>query len=251
MSFETMDDSHYRFHADPIVDGAPLSDDQAHHAIHVLRLKTGTPVVVFDGRGTVADATLTLTKRAATIQLTGAVQQIPRPPPGLTIATAQPRHDRAGWLVEQVSQLNVDRLIWLDCARSTVRVMAATEKLEKWRRLAIESAKQCHRAWALEIAPAQTLTALLATPGQKLWLDPRATSEPPVIPVGCPITALVGPEGGWTDDEAAMLRADRNVIPVRLGGNILRVETACAAIAARFLTAVPPLYFADGHPSAK
>ncbi|MCL2641311.1 MAG: 16S rRNA (uracil(1498)-N(3))-methyltransferase [Phycisphaerales bacterium] len=238
----------------PNFDCVELPVDQAHHALSVLRLTVGTSVMLFDGQGRSASAKITaVAKRSIALKLTGPVVNDPPSSPALTIAVAVPKADRADWLIEQASQLNVARVQWLATDRSVVKPKEGGVKLEKHHRLAIESAKQCHRTHLLQVAAPITLDAFLQIApqaqglggGQSLgfrapifWLDP----SPDATPIHSiahsphhPLIALIGPEGGWSPREHALLEplvAAGQVIRVRLTPTVLRIETAAAALAA-------------------
>lgn len=218
----------------------PLPEDQAHHLRVVLRLQEGHAILLFDGQGAWAPATLTrVTKTHATAKLDQLLALDPPPAPHLTIATAVPKGDRAEWLVEQASQLNVAVIQWLDCQRSVVKPGEGGQKIAKWRRLAIESAKQCGRNHLLQIEPPISLETIRARPGHHLWLDPRGgvsvAQAFASLPRQAMLTALIGPEGGWSEAEQTLLQsaADAGRIHrVRLTPTVLRIETACTALAA-------------------
>jgi 16S rRNA (uracil1498-N3)-methyltransferase len=209
----------------------------------------GQVVILFDGRGAYSEARIKAAQgRAIATGLAGPLLEQPSPCPRLTIATAVPKGERADWLVEQASQLDVSTLQWLTCDRSVVKPREGGQKIDKWQRLAIESAKQCGRAWLMDIRPPVSLTQLLAASWrQVLWLEPGADSSPiQGILAGAEIIgdwlALVSPEGGWSDAERTLLsqrvqngKAQR----VRLTRTILRVETACAALAAVVMSRHP------------
>jgi 16S rRNA (uracil1498-N3)-methyltransferase len=217
-----------------------LPDDQAHHGRHVLRLAGGEEVVVFDGAGAWSEGVVTATgKRELMVALKGSVHKDDPPALRLTIATAVPKGERAEWLVEQASQLNVWRVQWLACERSVVKPREGGGKMDKWRRLAIESAKQCGRTHVMDvIEPRELDKALEKARGTILWLDPHAGQNigevlGPVV--SGEVMALVGPEGGWSERESALLagKADAcQIARVRLTTTVLRIETACAAIGA-------------------
>ncbi|HVX83301.1 MAG TPA: RsmE family RNA methyltransferase [Phycisphaerae bacterium] len=225
-------------------DPIPLPDDQAHHARAVLRLDPGTPILLFDGQGHWTSATLHAAGKTLSAQPTGELHTDAPPPIRLTLATAIPKGDRAEWLVDQASQLNVSALQWLDADRSVVKPKEGGNKLAKWRRIAIESAKQCHRTHLMHIHEPLPLDQILtrAAPHPLLWLEPRdaATTRPlAAILQHSPaqLTALIGPEGGWSDREYAHLNAladapSPTLTRIRLTPTILRIETACTAIAA-------------------
>jgi len=231
----------YRFYV-PNLDCVELSEDQVHHALSVLRLTANTAVLLFDGQGRYANARITATsKRSMTLELIGPIVSDPPPSPALTIAVAVPKADRADWLIEQASQLNVARIQWLATDRTIVKPKEGGGKLEKHHRLAIESAKQCHRTHLLQIASPTTIDVLLqstTTYDKILWLDPAPDSAPIHCVCHSPhdsILALIGPEGGWSPREHALLEplvAAGKIIRVRLTPTILRIETAVAALAA-------------------
>jgi 16S rRNA (uracil1498-N3)-methyltransferase len=161
----------------------------------------------------------------------------------LTLITAVPKGERAEWLIEQASQLGVSAVQWLESDRSVDKPREGGGKMEKWRRLAIESAKQCHRTYLMEIRDAARLESLLPAAlvaGTKiLWLDPDPASQPATKLLAASshthITALIGPEGGWSPAEHVLLndaQGKGQVQRVHLTPTVLRIETACAAIAA-------------------
>ena len=231
----------------------PLPETEAHHARSVLRLGVGDLIVAFDGRGTWCQAKIVqLGKREALVTPTTAPVIDPRPSPALTLATAIPKGDRADWLIEQASQLNVTAVQFLDCQRSVVKPregVGGGNKLDKWQRLAMESAKQCGRTHLLEIREPTKLaniSAPAAPPAHAarvLWLDP----DPAGISVSAAVRdwhgdvlALIGPEGGWSDTEYRILEAavaSGWLRRVRLTSTVLRIETACAALAALVMAA--------------
>lgn len=236
---------YYRFCVPTVSQGTtPLPPDEAHHALRVLRLESGTPVQIFDGHGNWGEGVLVATKKTAEVEVQR-VGRDPLPQLQLTIATAVPKGDRAEWLIEQVSQLNAYQVQWLNCERGVVKPKEGGGKLEKWQRLACESAKQCGRNHILKIQPLQALEEVIrehAAKGEIWWLEPRAG-----IPVreafeqlqvkllngeNVKLCALVGPEGGWSQRETELLEGMVDIERVRLTPTILRIETACAAIAA-------------------
>lgn len=235
----------YRFYVPALIPGdLALPEDQAHHARAVLRLEAGAAVELFDGRGATAPGTLSHVGKREVLICVGPVVQTPPPRFQLTLATAVPKADRAEWLIEQASQLNVACVQWLACDRGVVKPKEGGAKLDKWRRLAIESAKQCGRAYLLEVSPLLSLERLLeravAQQDTLFWLEPREgtpalqawrTFQEKTGGAGR-LTALVGPEGGWSLREMELLAAHPGVVRVRLTPTVLRIETACAAIAA-------------------
>jgi 16S rRNA (uracil1498-N3)-methyltransferase len=148
----------------------------------------------------------------------------------ITLASAVPKNERADWLVEKLSELGVARWVPLKTARSVVHP-AGTSKYDRWRRIAIESAKQSRRAGVMEIGelvPVDSLGFESATP---FLLSTREGSRPLAssLPKG-PILLLIGPEGGWTEAELSGLVA-RGAIEASLTPTVLRLETAAVVAA--------------------
>lgn len=231
----------YRFYCPDLAAGTvTLPEDQAHHAVHVLRLEAGMAVELFNGRGGVAAAQLLKVDKRGVVATVETPRQDAVPCPVLTLVTAVPKADRAEWLVEQASQLNVTAIQWLDCQRSVVKPREGGGKVDKWRRLAIESAKQCGRNHLLEIRdmrPVEAVVRQALGEGQQLWLlEPRALrsvwEELQAPLAGRGIWALIGPEGGWSPEELAFLQATPGMVLLRLTPTVLRIETACCALAA-------------------
>jgi 16S rRNA (uracil1498-N3)-methyltransferase len=181
------------------------------------------------------------------VKLEGGVHVQAPPTRLLTLATAVPKGERAEWLVEQASQLNVAKLQWLACDRGVVKPREGGAKLDKWRRLAVESAKQCRRLHLMAVEELAGLEEVLkkARGDKILWLEPREGDASAKVAEAMQgwsgnVLALIGPEGGWSQREFALLEAaaQRNeLLRVRLTTTVLRIETACAAIAALVMSA--------------
>ncbi|NNM84727.1 MAG: 16S rRNA (uracil(1498)-N(3))-methyltransferase [Phycisphaerales bacterium] len=244
----------HRFFAEILASPCVLASQEAHHATQTLRLAEGDAVELFDGQGrSVVGVLQSAGKRQWQVVFdAGAVALAPRPRMELTLAIAVPKGERADTLVEMASQLDVACIQWMDCRRSVVKPDAHGGKMEKWRRLAIESAKQCGRDYVMQvlapIAMAGVLRAALEEQHSLLVLEPTGAdslwdwlgdwvgggAEERAV-ASRKLTALVGPEGGFADDELAMLSGEaqrRRIDFVRICPNILRIETAGIAVAA-------------------
>jgi 16S rRNA (uracil1498-N3)-methyltransferase len=135
--------------------------------------------------------------------------------------------------------LNVTAVQWLDCERGVVKPREDGGKMEKWRRLAIESAKQCGRTHVLMVLDTMKMSTLgKSQTNRVLWLDPGPGGVSVIEALGDwqgGVLALIGPEGGWSDRERNILEDAVKggwVRRVRLTTSVLRIETACAAVAA-------------------
>jgi 16S rRNA (uracil1498-N3)-methyltransferase len=216
-----------------------LSEGEAHHARDVLRLRSGDVVELFDDAGATARATI-LTSGAG-----GVVVRVDRPSPAaaadevavrLTIAAAIPKGDRAEWMIEKLSELSVARFIPLATARSVV-LPTGKNKHQRWTRIATEAAKQSRRRGVMRIDELTNLDDALAAASAAgvCWHLSTAPGAAPVLkliaqPPPQALTAFIGPEGGWTDEETARFQS-ACATGVALTPTILRVETAAVAIA--------------------
>lgn len=231
---------HRYFSETPLVGpSATLAGAEAHHLLHVLRAKAGDEVVLFDGSGAEFLARVEKSGRSS-VELAILAQQavdrelsIP-----ITIGVALPKGDRQKWLVEKLTELGVRKLVPLETERGVAQPV--TSALERLRRSVVEASKQCGRNRLLEIAAAQTLSVFLheASEGSTRWLAhpvgaplrQQFNATAPTRPAVSSLYVAVGPEGGFSDGEAAQAVAAGWQL-VSLGERILRIETAAAFLA--------------------
>jgi 16S rRNA (uracil1498-N3)-methyltransferase len=223
-----------RFYVDgdltaPAVD---LPGEEAAHARKARRLRSGRLVELFDGRGGARSGRLD----GKRVTFTEALRVTPAPGFRLALAVSPPKGDRMTFLVEKLSELGADALLPTVFDRSLdAGVTVRTSKVHRWRRTAVESAKQCGRAFLLEVCDPLRFHDLkprftdydhvvLLEPGRDPFKKIVGTFQP------LPRSALliVGPEGGVTSEESA----DPALLRASLGSNILRIETAAVAAAA-------------------
>ena len=217
-----------RFHVQDLdVDRVVLASDEAHHLIHVLRLGPGAEVSLFDGRGRAARAVvLRITDGEVALEILD-VEPSKESPLSLTLAVAPPKGDRMSFLVQKLAELGVTRVIPLQADRA-----GAPGPLERYRRIALEASKQSGRSQIPEIAEPRKLAEVL---NEKAFIAVAHPGAPPLLrpPVGARIVALVGPEGGFCEDELALTRS-RGATLFGLGPRTLRTETAAIAAATLF-----------------
>jgi 16S rRNA (uracil1498-N3)-methyltransferase len=209
-----------------------LEEGEAHHARDVLRLEMGAEVEVFDEAGRVGAARIASVGKKVVVS----VERVEESPNGFEwwVAAAVPKGSRGDWMVEKLSELGASRFIPLITQRSVVSA-EGKNKLARWERIAGEAAKQSRRRGVMKIAqvtPVSKAISELKGTGWYLSLHDRAKAIRDVIDVKdkC-LTLLVGPEGGWTEEEIAMFDG-AGLTGVRMGATILRVETAAVAAAA-------------------
>ena len=214
----------------PVIVGLMMiSDEEAHHGRSVLRLRPGDAVRVADGLGRAGVGTIETVERHAILVPT--VAAVPTSPAELlTVAVAPPKGDRLADLVRGLTELGVGCIRFLDCDRGE-RHPGNPERLQ---RVAAEALKQCQRGRLPQIGPVIDIPGLAALGGRLILLDRSGTAPETRTPQST--TLVIGPEGGFTTEETAALRA-AGAVSVRVAGPILRIETAALAATAVWASA--------------
>jgi 16S rRNA (uracil1498-N3)-methyltransferase len=207
-----------------------LPEDESKHAVRVLRLTIGDAVVLVDGRGGVFQAEVETADAKRCRLRVVQEQQVPRRAYGVHVAVAPTKNlDRMEWLVEKATEIGIDRLSFLRCARSERREL----KLERLQKIAISALKQSGQAWLPELAELTDFAAFLPTVAPETTFiahleDGERTPLSHVAALGHSCCILIGPEGDFTPQEIAAAFA-RGIRPVTLGHSRLRTETAALA----------------------
>jgi 16S rRNA (uracil1498-N3)-methyltransferase len=223
-----------RFFVNQIRGGsAELLGDDARHLTRVLRVEPGQRFEISDNRAAwLAEVTEARGERV--------IFRVIEPIDGLaahvhmTLVAAIIKFDHFEWIVEKSTELGVDRIIPVNCARTEKGLFEASHKRsERWRRIARESSQQSRRVTFPEILPAITFEAGVAETANYRYLLEESTAPPflTVLPehrtAADHVAVMLGPEGGWTDGERRMA-SSAGWLPVSLGPLVLRAETAAA-----------------------
>ncbi len=208
---------HARFYAPGLSSDSPAVDlplDEAVHLSRVLRLRAGDPVRVFDGRGREFSGRVYQVGRAsATVTLDEEMTPVREPSVRLTLVQAVPKGDAMDRIVRDATMLGVAAILPLVSARAEASVgrLEASGRVDRWQRIAVASVKQCGRAvvpssfgprrWKGVWSRRSRSPLLLAEPG--LLQGVRRRSQPLGEPAPAAALLIVGPEGGWTEVEAA------------------------------------------------
>lgn len=216
-------------------DHVAVTGDEAHHAIRVKRLGAGDHFELLNGRGTRARAQVRATTRhgKSDWRLDAEVieaHEESRPVVRLDVFAAAAKGDRLDEMLENLSQLGVDAFYPLLSDHAIVDPREA--KIERLRRGALESMKQCGRAWPIEIGePIQLKQAIAQVEGAFACVADASGDAAPEIPGAIARVAIfVGPEGGWSPREFELFRASGWPF-IRCAPHVLRVETAAIACA--------------------
>ncbi len=195
-----------------------LDDDDRHHLARVLRVRPGELVSAGDGAGRSRPCRWS---GGGVLEACGEVVAAEAPTPSLTVCMALTKGARPELAVQKLTELGVDRIVPLLAARSVARWQGerAEHHLSRLRRVARQAAMQSRRAYLPEISPVCDFALAAALPGATLA---QAGGGPPTAGT---TVVLIGPEGGWADEELS-----RGLPLVGLGPGVLRAETAAIAV---------------------
>jgi 16S rRNA (uracil1498-N3)-methyltransferase len=224
------------FVREPLGEGATVELDaaQANYLGNVLRLKQDAALLLFDGQ---SGEWLAHIADAARKRMTLIVEQRTSEPetiPDVWLAFAPIKRARTDWLVEKATELGVATLLPV----KTQRTVAERVRLDRLNAIAIEAAEQCGRTRLPHIADVQSLAQMLERrdPARTLYFADEAGGDAVSEAFKQdPALIVVGPEGGFTDEERSAIRAAPNSIAISLGPRILRAETAALAALAAYM----------------
>jgi 16S rRNA (uracil1498-N3)-methyltransferase len=206
-----------------------LSPDQAHYLTGVMRLTAGAAILIFNGRDGEWRATLAEAGKRGAIALPDTQTRPLHLPPDLWLLFAPIKKARTDFIVEKAVELGAARILPVQ-TRHTNSDRIRQDRLQAH---AIEAAEQCGATYVPGVTDLQHLDKLLAKwPDDRrlYWCDETAIGQPATLtPATGPAAILIGPEGGFSAEEAARLRGKANVIPLSLGPRILRADTAAVA----------------------
>ena len=237
-----------RFHAppesfSPDADSVTLSAEETRHLRDVLRLKVDGKVYVFDGTGREFRCEVKKIGRNAT-ELRVLNQVTPESPEStltLTLAVALLKGEKFDLVVQKATELGVARIVPVITTRADVRIRGNEDtdrKTLRWQRIALEATKQCGRARLMTVETPISFYDLMKHSLESdelgvMFAERTGNSLISALDRAPPdsVVALIGSEGGWTDEEIAQAR-DTGWTIVTLGGRTLRAETAAIVAAA-------------------
>lgn len=206
-----------------------LSQDQAHYLTGVMRLAEGAAILLFNGRDGEWRATLAQAGKRNAIAVCDAQTRPLQLPPDLWLLFAPIKKARTDFIVEKAVELGAARILPVQ-TRHTNSERIRQDRLQAH---AVEAAEQCGATFVPEVTDLQHLDKLLSKwPDDRrlYWCDENAIGQPATVtPTTGPAAILIGPEGGFSADEAQKLRGNPNVTPLSLGPRILRADTAAVA----------------------
>lgn len=221
--------SAHRLHIDERLEAGltvGVAGDRAHYLRNVLRLREGGDLRLFNaGDGEWSASITAVARHRIEVRLERRLRE-PADEPGPTLVFAPIRRNRLDWLVEKAVELGAARLVPVVTARSVVRL----EQVDRLRAIVVEAAEQCERLSVPPITEPQPLERWLAQrPARPLLLADERGGGIPIAAAWqahCEAEFLIGPEGGFTDEEHGALVQRSGAISTTLGPLILRAETA-------------------------
>jgi 16S rRNA (uracil1498-N3)-methyltransferase len=221
---------------EPLGEGAMVELDasQANYLGNVMRKSVGDELLLFDGA---SGEWLAKIAEAGKKRMVLAVHKRTREPetlPDLILAFAPVKRAQTDWLVEKATELGVARLQPV----MTRRTIAERVKLERLEAIAVEAAEQCGRTMLPQIAGPLSLERFLTSgrTGRRLYFADEQGGETAASALRPgPAAILIGPEGGFADEERELVRAAPDAVAISLGPRILRAETAALAAASLFM----------------
>jgi len=213
-----------------------IKGDELHHARDVMRLREGDQITVFDGTGMEYTGTI---DKAGKMEMTAMVTKSSETPGEkcrLTLLQAVPKASKMDLIIEKATELGVSRIVPVITSRTVMKISEGGNKTQRWKKIAMVAAKQCGRSIFPEILPVSDFKdALSYLEGCELSLIPCLyDGNKPIKDAvkgrkAASACVLIGPEGDFTAQEVRMA-VDLRAIPVILGNEVLRSETAAITV---------------------
>jgi len=221
-----------------------LSPEESHHAVHVLRLRSGDSAAIFDGRGTESRIRLTSAEPECVSFETLSTTKTLRPPCRIRFGQALIKPAGMELLIQKLTELGVSEIWPIASERSVSKPEGEKRISSRWQSIALAACKQSGQNWLPKIPEAVPLDAFLAAPDPAPpiariigSLQPEARPLSTLVgeaqeqtPVSA-VDVLIGPEGDFTPAEIGRARA-AGFRPASLGPLVLRSETASIFVAA-------------------
>ena len=226
----------HRIFVDSLAPQVTVTGDEFHHSIRVVRARVGEEVELFDRAGNAARGTVEAIERDHAVIKTGEALPSRESHLALHLAMAVIQLEKFELVLQKGTELGVKTFIPLVTERVELRPERYSGKTDRWNKIIFEAVKQCGRATIPKIEAPSDFEDVIQRSGEKVLFDADAPSTGNWQP-STDLTVLIGPEGGWSDDELRLAR-ENGVLFERLGPRRLRAETAAIAalsvLASRF-----------------
>lgn len=228
----------HRFYVPEITANAQfvrIGKDETKHLRSVLRMKPGDVISVFDGSGNEFECELTDIGKAESLARVRKQTEpaSPESPLAITLAVGLLKGEKYDLVVQKAVELGVHRFYPTVTHRSEMKITEAERKLDRWRKIAFEAAKQCGRAKLMTVEEPTNFSGLFAVDhsGTKIMFAEQGGGKFDQLEAANDMFVMIGPKGGWEPEEIETAAAN-GFTAVTFGGRIMRVETAAIAICA-------------------
>jgi 16S rRNA (uracil1498-N3)-methyltransferase len=214
-----------------------IAGDVLIHLRDSLRITVGETLWLNNGQGAKFRVEITdVSKRAVTARILERIQEPPRQTPRLILGQSLLKGEKMDWVIQKATELGVSEIVPIASQHSVVQLKAdrVDHQLARWQRIALEAAQQSEQWRIPTVATPQSLSALLTSRATGTLMLAERREGNSLQMVNLPkdatdsILVLIGPEGGWSQEEAR-IGEQAGVQPITLGGHILRSETAAIA----------------------
>ena len=217
----------HRIFVDAIEPSTVVTGDEFHHSVRVVRVRVGEEVELFDRAGNAARGVVESLDRDRAVIAAGESIPSRESPLAIDLAMAIIQLEKFELVLQKATELGVRSIIPTVTERVELRPERYANKRERWEKIVFEAVKQSGRAVVPRLEEAQDFADVLKRAGTKILFE---AEEPSGTQGGeeREVTILIGPEGGWTEDELRDARA-AGCLFQRLGPRRLRAETAAIA----------------------
>ena len=213
---------------------ATITGSEQHHLRNVLRLELGDTIRIIDGKGSVCIGKIFEINAESTDTRILSYEFHVSNAPSLTLFQALPKNDKMELILQKTTELGVTRIVPMSTERSLQK--PSENRCERWHRIVLSATKQCKRARLPELHEVQEFDVCLNMIQKYalsliFWENEKQQHIKTVLKEKTKVESiafLVGPEGGFTDKEVNAA-IEKGCIPLTIGSNILRTETAAIA----------------------
>jgi 16S rRNA (uracil1498-N3)-methyltransferase len=216
----------HRIFVDAIAPEVTVTGDEFHHSVRVVRIRVGEEIELFDRAGNAARGTVQRLDRDSAVIITGESLPSRESPLAVHLAMAVIQLEKFELVLQKATELGARTIIPMTTERVELRPERYANKRERWEKIVFEAVKQSGRAFVPAIEEPLAFTEVIRRTGTRILFD--ADAESSAFETMQEVTLLIGPEGGWTDQELAAAR-EAGCLFQRLGPRRLRAETAAIA----------------------
>lgn len=222
----------------PVITAQPieLTADRAHYLTKVMRHKAGDVVECFDGNGTVFDAQLSeVGNKRCTLLVTNQRPVAQRPAVKLHLGISLLKGQAMDRAIQQATELGASSICLVDAQRSNVHLTPERldNKMSHWQKIIAGACEQSGQLYLPTLTPLQSLEHLITTTDTEVIVLDMQGEKLPATLARAERTLLMGPEGGWDEDERRLFAAHQ-LKHYQLTGATLRAETVPSVALALF-----------------